>query len=251
MLDQRLTPNESTAPTDQRPQEPTRADAASPRRRNLLKAAASAVPLVATLPSGEALAQASALQCVINEQNGTKEQPEGEETKEDPLSDSYARIAGTVESWFINNPNNPSARVLATVYHIVTDSDEIHVYGDNQPGLNLPVRGTWFDSSVAVIPSPLGTSDAVFLYAYEADRSPIEEKEDVHVDTSTGLPTSCIIDPAIPPWPGPTGTPSTPAGPSSTGGTHCFYPLAVQAPSETPGNVPLTYSCLASFQRTV
>ena len=45
-------------------------NAQDPSRRRLLRAAASAAPLIATLPSGAALARPSAFQCIVKDQDG-------------------------------------------------------------------------------------------------------------------------------------------------------------------------------------
>ncbi len=197
---------------------------------------------MATLPGGEALAGASALQCVINEQTGVNERPDGVVPKNDPPEDGYARIAGFVETWIIPDPGNPASDTTAQVFRVTVDTEEIAVYGDN-PSPPFPAPGSWFDESIAVIPVPIAKSEAEFLYQYNADPAPIQDRSDVDVDPNTLLPTNCTLENIV--WPGP---PQSPAGPSVP--THCFHPMAVQAPQNNAGNVPLTYSCLASFQPT-
>jgi hypothetical protein len=223
-------------------------DGASVRRRSLLKAAVSAAPVIATLPSGEALAQSSALQCVISEQNGDKSPPEDIEPQTVPPADNYARLAGTIERWVIPDPTAPTSTISVEVFHVTIDGDEIYVYGRNT-ATGIPSMGSWFDRSIAKPPIPLKTDAAEFLYGYKADTSPLTDKNHLAVDSATLAPEECVIDPGIPSWPGPLGTPSTPAGPDEK--KHCIFPFAVKADVETPGNVPLTYSCLASFQRAL
>lgn len=233
----------------QAPQAPSAADGlgASVRRRSLLKAAVSAAPVIATLPGGEALAQSSAMQCVISEQNGDKSPPEDIEPQTVPPADTYARATGTIERWIIPNPTS-SGTISVEVFHVDVGGDEIYVYGRNTAS-GVPTMGSWFDRSIATPPVAVGSAPAEFLYGYKADTSPLADIDDLAVNSSTLLPEECVIDHSIPSWPGPLGTPATPAGPDET--KHCIFPFAVKADLETPGNVPLTHSCLASFQRTL
>jgi hypothetical protein len=215
---------------------------ASERRRSLLKAAASAAPVIATLPSGAALAGSSSLQCVIKEQNGDKSPPEN---IEEPQADHYARLEvdSYIEIWRIQDPTNPASDIFVRVFHVTMDGEEIYVYGDNTaPG--VPIMGSWFDTASAT--GPFRRNPAAFLYGYNATTSPLAEKDDLKVNPTTLLPSECVIDTDIPPWPG---APESPAGPDDK--KHCIFPFAVRADVDTPGNVPLTHSCLTSFQRAL
>jgi hypothetical protein len=251
MLDHKARQSEWGAPGERGLREagPDEADMApSGRRRRLLKAAASAAPLIATLPSGEALASASALQCVISEQNGDKSQPQGEEPETVPPRDNYARLSGRVEQWLVEDPSAPTERTDAIVYYMVIDGEDIRVWGEN--GAGFPEPGTWFDPVSANAFPPVAVDDfpAEFLYLYQANTAPLATKSDLEVDAATILPAGCTIKSGIS-WPGPGGTPATPSGPSAP--EHCVFPMAVQANVGAAGNVPLTYSCLASFQNAL
>jgi hypothetical protein len=90
-------------------------DAISRRRRGLLKAAASAAPFIATLPSGEALAAASAPHCVINRQNG-RDTPSPVVFDPVPPEDHYIRIPGSVQDYLIFDPSVGFGPI--TVFHL-------------------------------------------------------------------------------------------------------------------------------------
>jgi hypothetical protein len=214
----------------------------SSRRRDILKAAATAAPLVATLPSGEALANASALQCVINQKEGKEGFPDGRVAS--PPNDTYKRITGFIERWRIPNPSDPSVTILVFVYR-VTDplGQEVTVYGDNtDQGIpTLPAEGRWFDTTIDDGRRLIRRGGAQFLYVYTADR-------DGNAVTNNSIPGDCTIDSSLGRWPTANSDGSAvPAGPDSP--EHCFYPMAiqVQVPTNAPGNVALTLSCLASF----
>jgi hypothetical protein len=212
----------------------------SSKRRAFLKVAASAAPVIATLPSGEALALTSTLQCAINEQDGSSARPAGAVADTDPPQDAYARIQGELQTWTIPNPdgNNP-ANVSIQVFHIPTL--DVYVYGDN-PSYPSLTPGNWFDRNDPNVSGPSRTAAREFLYLYQADTAPLANIGDLHVNPSGLEPSSCEIQSTITPWPNDGG----PAGPNSP--QHCFYPIAVQANQDQPGNIPLTGSCLASFQ---
>jgi hypothetical protein len=153
-----------------------------------------------------------------------------------------------VETWIVEDPSNPSTSTDVVVYYLPDlppTGAQIRVWGENGGG--FPDPGSWFDPGTANAHPPIAVDsfDAEFLYLYQANTAPLGDKEDLKVDSGTGLPAECTIKPGLS-WPGPGGTPSTPSGPTSP--DHCVFPMAVQATVDTPGNVPLTYSCLASFQ---
>jgi hypothetical protein len=252
MLNRRTTGTPTGAEANGHPKSASAQDSTVPvevraGRRLLLKAAASAAPLIATLPSGEALANASALQCVINQQTGGNDFPLNlrPHPNTDP-QDKYTRQLGSLDLYRIPDPRpgaTPGATIVVRINKISElppGTGEITVYGDNS-ALNIPAvppMGSWFDTT-----NPLhvriGGVQYQFLVVYGADRSPIQDPSDVAV--SNLVPTDCEINSSIPTWPG-TATVSGPSAPQ-----HCFYPLAVQVPANTPGNIPLTTSCLASF----
>jgi hypothetical protein len=199
----------------------------------LLRSAAAAGPLIATLPSGAALAQTSAVQCVISEQEApSDEQPQGVTQ----VADHYVRVAGFIEKW----------KVLATnqdvdVYHIPDVSSglgyEVYVYAAP------PNTGEWFDTDPSVA-TFLKSEPAAFLYLYSADY-PALSKSAVATTPGSVVPADCeVTDPLS--WPN---EPSVPEGPKPP--DHCFAPLAVQVgPPAQDGNVPLTHSCLCSINPT-
>lgn len=202
---------------------------ASLRRRHLLKAALSTGPLIATLPSGAALAQSSAIQCAINEQESNS-QPLGVV----PSPDGYARTVGFVEVW-------PVGGTDYQVYHI---GEEIFVYGDNSNLASAPSTGSWFDRAQSSATQPKSQTEAYFLYQFDAAR-PIEGPEDINVVTGGAMPGGCTIDPTVPPWPGGADGVPSPSGPRSA--EHCFYPMAIRVEGAQQGNIPLAYSCLCSI----
>jgi hypothetical protein len=226
--------------------------ALSTHRRRLLKAAASAAPVIATLPSGEALAAASALQCIINEQDGTKGPAPGQVPS--PSPDGYARLLGDKETYAIENGSG--GFLFADVYHVQlpASGEEIRVWGDNAVA-GVPEPGTWFSPGefgqpdfFLGISDPVATNPWEFLYLYKADSSPLDSKEDIAVNPD-GTPADCDIAPSLEGvWDSQGGPPGAPTAPGSPPGKYCFHPLAVQETApQTPGNVPLTNSCLVSF----
>ncbi|MCG6942230.1 MAG: hypothetical protein LJE69_13380 [Thiohalocapsa sp.] len=226
-------------------------------RRHLLKAAASVGPVIATLPSGEAFAMASALQCVIKEQDGSQDQPQGVVAVAD--ADNYIRVPGRREEWFStkSTADGGAGVGIIEVYRFPDqDGNEVVIVGDNADTAVSPIApvGTWFDTSTSYF---VRGEDKLFLRMYYADPNPITGPSDVAVDV-TGTDangyyypaTGCAISNPSSAWPGPTASPPTLAGPEGAPagpGTHCIYPLAVQADPTGPGNVPLTASCLLSF----
>lgn len=244
MFDQRSTGNPTVADpkingeaADQRPE--TGRSAVWSRRRALLKAAASAAPVIATLPSGAALANASALQCVINQQQGQGGAPAGVLERPLPIDDKFVRVPGSIRGYEIPDPGGSGSTLLVRVYRIPAlppgSGSDVYVFGDNSDLMsNPPTPGTWFDTgsgSWAGIDNP-----AEFLVVYSADPVPIGDKSDVAIDADL-WPSQCEIAEGIPTWPG--GGPTSPQ--------HCFYPVAVQAPPNTVGNIALAHSCLVSF----
>ena len=217
--------------------------AVSVRRRGVLKAAVSAAPFVATLPSGEALAAASALQCVINEQTGAAEPPAPVVIAPVPPEDTYVRIVGEIRTYrsFVAAGSGGGGVGSIIVYKYTVDGDDILVVGQNTNPSAAPL-GTWFNLGVVPAPILLSTQPAHFLRLYDASPNPITAPGDVAVDAGTQLPTACTQ--SSPNWPGP---PTSPTGPSTADGKHCFYPVAVQANVNQAGNIPLTQSCLLSF----
>jgi hypothetical protein len=187
---------------------------ASGRRRHLLKAAASAGPLIATLPSGEALANASALQCVINEQENPTTLVETSDA-----TDPYLRIDGFLVKDGSNN----------VIAYRITGAP--FAGGD---GLYVDLSGNRIDP--ASLPTPNTEEATQFLRVYGATNSPITGPEDVTVAVDT-TPSGCEIKSGL-----------TGYSPYPTAPDYCFYPVAAPRPAfGAPGNVALTGTCLASF----
>jgi hypothetical protein len=217
----------------------------SNRRRKLLKVAASAGPLIATLPSGEALANASALQCVINEQDDTTPPAQAVVSDPPPEGDLYLRVEGEVRLYrsLVSVEDGGAGIGNLLVYSYQLDGDDILVVGDNPNNATAAPLGAWFDLDVLPAPLLLSTTPARFLYLYGTEKTPIENPGDVNVNPDTGMPTEdCFI--TGPAWPG---DPTSPTGPTSP--QHCVYPMAVQVlpNGSRTNNIPLTHSCLTSF----
>jgi hypothetical protein len=214
------------------------------RRRQLLRAAASAGPLIATLPSGAALAQASAVQCAVAEQEAVaSDQPAGVQSI--LVDDRRVRITGEVRLY--QSETNPNDVVL--VYYIPAGTvapTDIYVYGDPAPNV-----GEWFDTTNYVLLP--GAQTVGFLVQYEATSYPVADPSHIAVPVAptdperATKPGACEITNA-PDWSddmeagAPVATPTSP--------DYCFYPFAVQVVPEHPGNIPLAYSCLCSIQPT-
>jgi hypothetical protein len=218
----------------------------SQARRKLLKAAASAAPVIATLPSGEALAMTSSLQCVINEQDDSnKSQPSPIVTD----ADKYVRVTGRLEVWQSNTSVADGGAGLGQIeVYVIPDQDgkEIWVVGENASTTVSPIApvGTWFDRATAQSP-PLSSDERQFLRFYRADAFPIGSSTGVAANPDPPyLSTGCGTSNPAGGWSQP---PAPRAGPDGSIGRDCVYPLAVQADTRTPGNIPLTYSCMASF----
>jgi hypothetical protein len=210
-------------------------DAISRRRRGLLKAAASAAPFIATLPSGEALAAASAPHCVINRQNG-RDTPSPVVFDPVPPGDHYIRIPGSVQDYLIFDASVGFGPI--TVFRFTIESNPVTVVGDNPQNTSAAPRGTWVDPGLLTTPiNP--AQPAQFLYLYNTTRFEVVDPETDVAVGADGFPSDCTI--SSPDWPSGAGAPPKPAS--------CFYPFAVQAePTAQPGNIPLTHSCLLSFQ---
>jgi hypothetical protein len=213
------------------------------QRRRLLKAAASAAPLVATLPGGEALANSSAMQCVINEQQHSPGPATPFVSDPRPEGDTYLRVPGIVQTWAssIGYSNGGPGQGLVQVFYFpdtTTGDAPIWLVGQPQSGVTDPAPfGTWFNRSLpGVSHQPALDVDALFLRMYD-----VNSAGDVAIDGSTMLPTDCTI--SSPAWPGGATSPTGPQPPPK----YCYYPMAVQAPRDAIGNVPLTLSCIGSF----
>jgi hypothetical protein len=225
----------------------------SERRRHLLKAAVTAGPVIATLPSGEALAMASALQCIIKEQNGTNDVPDG--AADTPSTDNYIRIPALRESRALNTAGDGYKGLPAgtpfSIYRFFDPSrNEVTVFAEDVTvGSVSTTKGTWFDqldddgNAISDLTSPPVLVE--LLRIYRADSNPITAPGDVAVDAFStdpngqGPSTGCNLNPDAD-W---TDAPRT----LDNTGADCVFPLALQEPKNLPGNIAITGSCLASF----
>jgi len=114
-------------------------DNVSSERRRLLKCAAKAAPLIATLPSGAALATASTSQCLVDNLAATLELP--------ALSpDTYLSTGGCKGTVF----QNPDGEVVSGEYYKIGSC----------PGAGATVSGSeWYDTSG----NPLGQGEFVVV----------------------------------------------------------------------------------------
>jgi len=197
-------------------------DDVSLARRQLLRAAASVAPLIATLPSGAALAQASASNCVIEEQQAAEsglDQPEAITASKD----KYVRVKGTRRKYtfartsiHFDNINDSETAEAKEVYEFVVPGTRRNVSVDEQ--------GNWVDLSGAT-PSG-GPVDQFFLVIYK----PIGFEGKV-----TEL---CDLENQVHFWPEGAPQPSPP--------DYCIAPLA-KVSTNQPDNIALDGSCVASL----
>jgi hypothetical protein len=202
--------------------------------------------MVATLPSGEALAIASSLQCVINIQQGAQDSPDAIT----PSPDNYLRVPGKLQIWSssTSQADGGAGVGLVEVYRFPDqDGQEIVIVGLNEnttPGQFAP-PGTWFDTNTGGF--LVSSTDVYFLRLFGTAQNPILSAADVAIDPATGLATGCTID--LPSGPNSWMSPPAPRpGPDGTIGRDCVYPLALpETDPQAPGNIPLSASCLGSF----
>jgi hypothetical protein len=178
-------------------------------RRHLLKAAASTAPLIATLPSGAALAQASAINCVIEEQG---QAVDGLPTAIDPAGDSYIVVTG--ESWYyVGLPGGVSDR---RVYFFDT-------LGDPPVRVQVDSDGNWVDVTGATASE---RQDNTFLVIFSTDADP-----------ATSIAESCTISGVD--WS------ANPDSVMPTSPEFCIGPIAKVQVAQ-PGNIGLSLSCYNS-----
>ena len=133
-------------------------DSVSLSRRRLLRTAASAAPLIATLPSGAAMAQASAANCVIEDQEAARRGLP--DAIVEPGSDNYIRVPGSEKQYLKSTGGGPPFRRI-TVY-------EFRVPGSPSRLVSVDKDGNWIDTerverstgqwTRSRIPCPLPTS---------------------------------------------------------------------------------------------
>lgn len=219
--------------------------AACSTRRRLIQA----IPLVATLPSGVALAQASSLNCVIDEQLAEPEgaaEAEGLVFTPKPDDDKYVRIPGLVQPYIVRNEpgDTPYELDVYTIPNVGPDADTLTLVGQSDNPA-APDAGSWFDPDDFDLALEFGSEvDAEFLYLYKVDSFPATSGSvnftPSGVPDVPGKPSLCDIEPSIQ-WPDGAGIPD---GPNEE--KHCVFPVAVQV-KESVGNVPLNGTCLTSL----
>ena len=186
-------------------------------RRSLLKAAASVAPFVGTLPSGAALANASAAQCAIDQQTQAamgKPLPEVP-----PDSDNYVRVRAI--TWFGDNPTG-GAPIKFYQFTALDGTTSVRV---DSKGNRFPIPGG--PNPFEGIPQDRLT-EVELLVLYQPADSPLTRLE---LDADGITPSTCTIsssDFSAPP------------------GTYCIYPIA-KLGQPAFGNIGMTTSCLASF----
>ena len=180
-------------------------------RRHLLRAAAVTAPLVATLPSGAAMANASSFQCAVVDQNKLPT------AAINPQDDTFVRVQGKTWTETIAGTGE------VTFYNFTSldGQDNVTVDADgNRYPTPAPLPQTATDIYLLVLYQPVG-GDAI---------------NGLHVDDSEPpLPSQCTVKSNLSGW--------TQAPDGSTG-TYCVYPVADLGAG---GSMGITGSCLASF----
>jgi len=199
-----------------------RRDDVSRTRRHLLKAAAYTAPLIATLPSGAARAQASAANCVIELQDNAVDDAPAEVVAGD-VDDGYIRVDGTVQLCGL-----PGGRI--------TDVYRFEIPGRSPSAVATDSDGNWVDTGTL---TPFGDEQPVRLlvlyYPVPADGS-LPVGASVTCDLKGNPPLDLNT------WPTP--TPQPPADPTDT--NYCIAPLAEVSQGQ-PGNIGMTQSCWCSL----
>ncbi|MCF6354819.1 MAG: hypothetical protein L3J26_06910 [Candidatus Polarisedimenticolaceae bacterium] len=153
---------------------PPPTDQVSKQRRRLLKAAAVSAPVIATLQSGAAFAQASALACI---ERDAAHNPPGEIS--DPSSDTFVRVAMNKYTYWDGSDT-------ASETDFKYDVDSLHPSG---PYYNS-------DGSSWVIPSGFAeySSQTVYVLAYYDSNGALSGRifPEVQVGDDQVLTTSCM-----------------------------------------------------------
>ena len=145
----------------------------------MLKASAMAVPIIATLPSGAALANASSSQCVIKDldQTGGNTNLEGFKSE----IDQFVRVPATIRTVIKGGRNN----VIGRVYQVkdkLYDTSGKPVYLDAQGKLFVDEdHTTAFLKRGATLGDSEGTAFAVQVYVPWSDAT---GEVDVHAPTT-------------------------------------------------------------------
>jgi len=192
-------------------------DDVSSVRRRLLRTAASVAPLIATLPSGAALAQGSALNCADKHQLAAASGLD----RPDAIAaswDSYVRVHGTRTRYRFpfDNINDEEKAAERDVY-------EFAVPGTHPPEtVIVDAEGNWIDLGESKAERLGAPEDQFFLVLYKAG-------------FDGRVSELCDLENRVHTWP--------PGAPRATSPTFCIAPLATISDE----NIPLPPSCAASL----
>jgi hypothetical protein len=184
--------------------------ATSEKRRRMLKCMATAAPMIATLPSGRALAMGSTSQCVLSSQQTSRDNPD--------------TITGSTRDSLPPADRDKWVRVKALEWTLNTGTETVYIY---------KIDGTWYDRATgeALDPQPTTKPIACTEVTDPSQLPCFVAERDVYV-VALWLPErSSEID-----FDDPTGV--HPAGPP-------FGPWPINAINEN-GNIAITGTCLCS-----
>ncbi|MGB5834272.1 MAG: hypothetical protein WBG92_20120 [Thiohalocapsa sp.] len=166
-------------------------------RRRLLRAAATAAPLVATLPSGAAWAQASTAQCILDTQPGGSAYPGYESAV---IEANIIRVLAIKQDWIV-----PPDSTLTTTYYLPDAAAYYEAATDPADDAGLPVNPFPDDPLPAWVLVPgqdaleppyagLGFGEIVYvLRMYRPDPNASTAETVVNCDGSeTGTPPLCV-----------------------------------------------------------
>jgi len=190
-------------------------DDVSLARRQLLRTAASVAPLIATLPSGAALAQASALNCADKQREAAAsglDQPDAIAAS----MDGYIRVHGTRTRYRFpfDNINDEEKAAERDVY-------EFAVPGTHRP-VTVDVEGNWIDLEKSEAERLGAPEDQFFLVLYKAG-------------FDGRVSEFCDLETRVQYWPQ--------DAPQASSPEFCIAPLATISDE----NIVLTASCAASL----
>ena len=178
------------------PDSPTVSErATSEQRRRLLKAAATSVPVIATLPTSSAFANASVHQCVIN----AERTPDDEVPRYIPAGpDQYVRAQGIMGTFTNRGAEIPAIglpRPNPTSWWRPPDGGDL--------------LGQWVPLNTAGLPGPNNPEDVdvLVLWAVDAqgtgfDLIGVWPETNAETGSAFGVVQSCLcsVDPGTTPW---------------------------------------------------
>lgn len=196
-------------------------------RRRLLRAAVAAAPVMATLPNGAALANASARQCLIQDKSHSDSFDIGVDPYTFDLSDSidgYVRFTNAEKTWRVRI--GPGQFVFPVTYPMGTyplDHPVVDLRGDP---IEYKADGTIFVPNSGNGDTVQSTRTVYLLGLYK----PLPESSDFPTTVDT-----CDLNGATQP---------TPQG-TINAGLQCFWPVS-ERQTGNGGNMGISGSCLAS-----